>query len=179
MLFLFENTLTPYIYSVFYNLISWEHHATIWATSKLRADTPHRPPHPLPDLCSLAPWSTTPRTTPRAHTDRHTITNDPGNLHAMSNHTQNDTQCEHRPQHHQPPSGGISPVKSRLLIDTGQLLSAVGRAAREWELTKNQFALTVKKLTRFLGFNLRIAVFRKFGFWDIYLEQKNIKTAYF
>ena len=45
--------------------------------------------------------------------------------------------------------------------------------------SKSQFALTVKNLTRFLGFDLRIAVFVKFGFRDINLEQKNIKTLIF
>ena len=31
----------------------------------------------------------------RAHNNRHAIANDPDNLHAMSNHTQNDTQGAH------------------------------------------------------------------------------------
>ena len=31
----------------------------------------------------------------RAHNVRHTIDNDPGDLHAMSNHTQNETQGAH------------------------------------------------------------------------------------
>ena len=31
----------------------------------------------------------------REHNDRHAITNDADNLHNMSNHTQNDTQCAH------------------------------------------------------------------------------------
>ena len=35
----------------------------------------------------------------RAHNVRHTIDNDPGDLHAMSNHTQNDTQDAHADRH--------------------------------------------------------------------------------
>ena len=46
----------------------------------------------------------------RAHTDRHTIANDPGNIHAMSNHTQNDTHGAH------PDRNTITPPGFRILI---------------------------------------------------------------
>ena len=97
----------------------------------------------------------------------------------MNNHTQNDTQGAHLPQHHHPARRGHIPVKSGLSPSIPMGFSAGGRAAQVWELTKNQFALTVKNLTRFQGFDLRTAVIEKFGFWDIYLEKKNIKTAHF
>ena len=45
----------------------------------------------------------------RAHNVRHTIDNAPGNLHAMSNHTQNDTQDAHADRHTiTRPGAGIS-----------------------------------------------------------------------
>ena len=50
------------------------------------------------------------RTTPTAHNDLHTITNDPGNLHTMSNHTQNDTHGAHTNRH------AITPPGFRILI---------------------------------------------------------------
>ena len=44
---------------------------------------------PRPNLSSLTPMSNHKTNGIRAHNDRHTITNDPDNLHAMSNHNQN------------------------------------------------------------------------------------------
>lgn len=96
------------------------------------------------------------RTTPTAHNDLNTITNDPGNLHTMSNHTQNDTQGAHTNRHtiandpgnlhamsnNTPPQGAplpwlgcasaYPPVKSRLLLDTGQLPSAAVAFSWAW-----------------------------------------------
>ena len=72
----------------------------------IRCKTRNRQTHPdrfkpgrwqtkRPDLSSCTPWATTHRTKSRAHNNRHAIANNPGNLHAMSNHTQNDTQGAH------------------------------------------------------------------------------------
>ena len=82
MLLLFENTLTHYMYIVFYTLISlarpahnlgnfyaMSRHATPTATPSPRSEQPHAHEQPHPNGI-------------RAHTDRHTITNKPGNLHA-------------------------------------------------------------------------------------------------
>ena len=41
----------------------------------------------------------------RAHNNRHAIANDPDNLHAMSNHTQNETQGAHTDRHTITPPG--------------------------------------------------------------------------
>ena len=101
MLFLFENTLTHYIYIVFYTLIS-------------RA----RPAHNLGNFYAMS-RHTTPTATPsprskqlhamsnhtpndiRAHNNRHAITNDADNLHNMSNHTpERHPARTPRPQHH-------------------------------------------------------------------------------
>ena len=125
---------------------------TPWATTPERHQGAQRPPHPRQRAGQPShPWATTPITTPSANTDRHTIT----------------------------PNGFRINDKPNLTASIPMGNSAVGSAAREWELTKDQFALTVKNLTRFLGFDLRIDVFGQFGFLDIYLEQKNIKTAHF
>ncbi len=48
MLFLFENTLTHYIYIVFYTLISRAHPANNLGNFYAMSNTPHRPPHPRP-----------------------------------------------------------------------------------------------------------------------------------
>ena len=178
-MFLFENTLIHYIYIVFYTLISRAHlahklgnfyatsrHATPTATPSPRSEQlpHHEQPHPNGI---------------RAHNDRNTITNAPGNLHAMSNHTPERHPWRTPTTTPSPHRRGHIPVKSGLTASIPMGFSVGGPAAREWELTKYQFALTVKKLTRFLGFDLRIAVFGKFCFWYIYLEYKNIKTAQF
>lgn len=95
MSFLFDNTLTHYIYIVFYTLINRAHpahnpgnffamgrHATPTATPSPRSEQPHAHEQPHPNGI-------------RARNDRHAKTNDPGNLHAMSNHTRNDIQGAH------------------------------------------------------------------------------------
>ena len=113
MLLLFENTLIHYIYIVFYTLISRAHPAhnlgnfyamSRHATPTTRADRfkPGRWAHPHSDLSSFAPMSNHAPNDIRAHNNRHAIANDPDNLHAMSNHNQNDTQGAHLPQHHHP-----------------------------------------------------------------------------
>ena len=153
---------------------------TIWATSKIRADTPHRPPHHRQRSGKPSRHEQPRKNGISVRNDRHTIGYDPGNLHAMSNHTpEQHPGRTHRPLHHHSAGRWHIPVKSVLTYSIPMDFSVGGPAARAWALTKNQFALTVKKLTCFLGVDLRIAVFWKFGFWYIYLEQKNIKTAHF
>lgn len=72
MIFLFENTLIPYIYSVFSTLISWAHPATILATSKLRADTtPTATPSPRSEQPHT--MSNHNKNGIRAHNDRRNI----------------------------------------------------------------------------------------------------------
>ena len=105
MLFLFDNTLTHYIYIVFYTLISRAHlahnlgnfyamsrHATPTSTPSPRSEQPHAYEQPHPNDI-------------RAHNDRHVITNDQDNLHTMSNHTQNDTKGAHTDHHTITPPG--------------------------------------------------------------------------
>lgn len=114
MLFLFENTLTHYIYIVFYTLVSrarlahnlgkfyaMSRHATPTATPSPRSEQPHAHEQPHPNDI-------------RAHTDRHTITNDPDNLHVMRDHTQNDTQGAHTDRNTITPPGFRIYDKSKL-----------------------------------------------------------------
>ena len=147
MLFLFDNTLTHYIYIVFYTLINRENLAhnlgNYYAMSRHATPSPHH----RHNLSSSTPWAATPRTTPRAHNNRHAIANDLSSFTPWATTTPNDIRA-HKDRHtianepgnlhthEQPhPTPGrtvapteacfrISPVKSRLLIDTGQLLRA-------------------------------------------------------
>ena len=123
---------------------------------------------------------------------RHAITNDPDNLHAMSNHTQNDIRAYNlnrfreadgrtlvpgwKASRHKPCARGASRTPSsarvcvRIYLQVSPYLhhtkgQQCGGCPFSFEVcSKSQFALTVKKLTRFQGFDLRIAVFGKFGF---------------
>ena len=109
MLFLFENTLTHYIYIVFYTLISRAHLAH--NLGKFYAMSRHATPTATPSPRSEQPHTMSNHKTNgiRAHNDRRTLAKDPDNLHAMRDHTQNDTQGAHTDRHTITPSGvGIS-----------------------------------------------------------------------
>ena len=109
MLFLFENALTPYIYSVFYTLICRAQSSQSLQLLSCEQTRHTDPPHPRPDPSSLTPMSNHTRTasgrTPTATpspTSRATFT-------PMSNHTQSDTQGAHTDRHTiTPPGVGIS-----------------------------------------------------------------------
>lgn len=179
-MFLFEKTLTPYIYSVFWTLISLEQSSQSGQLLSYE-QTRHTDRH------TLAPWSEQP--------------------HAMSNHTPSGIRAHNinrfrevdgrtlapfgmpHALHRAPsvPSREPSPARVcvRIYLQVSPYLHHTnglhcgGCFFLDVVCSKSQFALTVKNLTRFLGFDLRIAVFWKFCFWYIYLEQKNIKTAHF
>ena len=91
MLFLFENTLTHYIYIVFYTLISRAHLAhnlgNFYAMS--RHATPSPRSKQLHTMSNHKPNGI------RVHNKRHTIANNPDSLTPMSNHTQDETQDAH------------------------------------------------------------------------------------
>ena len=74
MLFLFENALTPYIYSVFYTLICRAQSSQSLQLLSCEQTRHTDPPHPRPDLSSFAPMSNHAPNGIRAHTDRNTIT---------------------------------------------------------------------------------------------------------
>ena len=78
----------------------------VWCNARTQTNT-HRPLQAGEMGAPVTIWAASRHDQPRpddirAHNDRHTIANDPGNLHAMSNHTKNDIQCAHRTQHHHP-----------------------------------------------------------------------------
>ena len=114
MLFLFENTLIHYIYIVFYTLISLAHpshnlgnlyaisrHATPTATPSPRSEQLHNMGNQNRTTSGRTPTAT-PSPTSRALST------------PMRNHTKNDTQGAHLPQHHHPARRGHIPVKSGL-----------------------------------------------------------------
>ncbi len=115
MLFLFEYTLTHYIYIVFYTLISRAHPAhnlgNFYAMG--RHDTPTATP--LPRSEQLHAMSNHTPNGIRAHNDRHTIANDPGNLHTHEQpRPERHPGRTHRPPHPRPVGRGHIPVKSGL-----------------------------------------------------------------
>lgn len=67
----------------------------------------------------------------RAHNNRHAIANEPGNLHTMSNHTQNDTQGAHTDRHTITPTGFRIYDKPNLTASIPMANSAVGRIASD------------------------------------------------
>ena len=88
MLFLFENTLTPYIYSVFFTLISRAQSSQ--SGQLLRYEqTRHTDRHTLAMICAALRHEQPRKNGISVRNDRHTIGYDPGNLHAMSNHNKN------------------------------------------------------------------------------------------
>lgn len=205
-MFLFEKNLTPYIYSVFWTLISL---AQSSQSGQLLCyeQTRQTDRHTLaPIWAASRPWATTPERhqgvqRPPHHRQR------AGHLHTMSNHTPNGIKAHNinrfreadgrtlapsgmpHALHRAPsvPSRTPSPARVCVRIYLQVLpyphhsngLQCGGCFFSLVVCSKSQLALTVKNITCFQGFDLRIAVFEKFRFWDIYLEQKNIKTAHF
>lgn len=104
MLFLFEDTLIPYIYIVFYTLISMAQSSQSWQLLSYE-QTRHTDRNTIAMICAASRHEQPHPDGIRAHNNRHTITNDPGNLHAMNNHTQNHTQGAHTNRHTITPPG--------------------------------------------------------------------------
>ena len=143
------------------------------------ADTPRRPPHPRPDLSSLTPMSNHTLTASGRHLNRFREAD--GRTIVPGWNTSRPELCAHGAS--RTPSPARVCVRIYLQVSP-YLLSTNGLQGGGCPFSfkvcsKSQFALTVKNLTCFQGFDLRIAVFGKFGFWYIYLEQKNIKTLIF
>ena len=161
--------------------------ALIWAALHPWATTPRTTsgrtttatPSPT-TRTTFTPWATTHRTTPRAHTLERFRASDgralapSGMPHALSRAPSVPSRA--------PSPRYVLGILPRKVVTTSRHKATLqgGGCPFSFEVcSKSQFALTVKKLTRFLGFDLRIAVFWKFSFCDIYLEQINIKTLIF
>lgn len=137
------------------------------AHRQTRADhfTPWRCAHPpRHDLSSFTPRATTHRTTPRAPPDR---------FRASDGHAPRPVWYASRPE---PCASVLSRAPSpryalgilpRKVVTTSRhrtTLQGGGRFFLDVVCSKSQFALTVRNIPCFLGFDLRIAVFGKFSF---------------
>ena len=114
MLFLFENILTHYIYSILY-LDKTGAPRSQSGQILYYEQTRHADRHTIaPDLSSLTPMSNHTRTASGRTTTATPSPTSRATFTPMSNHTQNNTQCKHLPQHHHPAGLSHIPVKSGL-----------------------------------------------------------------
>ena len=81
MLLLFENTLIHYIYIVFYTLISRAHPRSQSGQLLNYEQTHHTDRHALAPICAASRHDLPRLNDISVRNDRHTITNEPGNLH--------------------------------------------------------------------------------------------------
>lgn len=126
---------------------------------------PWRWAHPRPDLSSLTPWATTHRTKSRAHTlDRFRASD--GNAIAPSGMPHALSRAPSVPSREPSPAR----VCVRIYLQVSPYLHHTnglqgGGCIFLLEVcSKYQFALTVRNIPCFLGFDLRIAAFGEIGF---------------
>ena len=146
----------------------------------LWADTPRRPPHPRPDLSSLTPMSNNTPNSIRAHNLNRFMEAD-GRTIVPGWSASHPEPCAHGASRTPSPAR----VGARIYLQVSPYLhhtNGLQRGGCSFSFvvcSKTQFALTVRNIPCFLGFDLWIADFWKFGFWYINLEHKNIKPLIF
>ena len=188
MLFLFENTLTHYIYIVFYTLISRARLAR--NLGNFYAMSRHATPSPRSE--QLHAMSTHAPNGIRTHNNRHTIANEPGNLHTNEQPHPNGIRAYKLNSFREAdgrtlaPSGmphalsrapsvpSRTPSPARVCVRIYLQVSPYPHHTKGLQsggcpflvevCSKSQFALTVRNIPCFLGFDLRIAAFGKFSF---------------